>query len=146
MPLVILPSGYEHVRDPCLGCRLMVEDAPSPQQSCKALCREGPWETQRGLFEKTVPGWGRIKQPPTRPGELVAEEGEVSEDWAHVGNARGQGWSVDEGAGILKGDRMSSAGGGGGSGRRICQHHLSGSRAQSGVCCPLSRGTHSQTE
>lgn len=64
MPLVILPLGYEHVRDPCLGCRLMVEDAPSPQQSCKALCREGPWETQRGLFEKTVPGWGRIKQPP----------------------------------------------------------------------------------
>ena len=61
-----------------------------------------------------------FKSPPARPGELVAEEGEVSEDWACVGNGRGQGRNVDEGAGILKGDRMSSAGGGEGSGRRIC--------------------------
>lgn len=121
MPLVILPSGCEHPRDPCLGCRLMVEDPPSPEQSCEALCRGGPWETRRGLFYKTAPGWGRIKQPPpTRPGELVAEEGEVSEDWARVGKGRGQGRSVDEGAGMLKGDRMSSAGGGRGRGRHIC--------------------------
>ena len=98
------------------------------------------------MFEKTAPGWGRIKQLPARPGELVAEEGEVSEDWACVGNGRGQGRTVAEGAGILKGDRMSSAGGGGGAGGASAQHHLSGSRAQSGVCGPLSRGTHSQTE
>lgn len=78
------------------------------------------------MFEKTAPGWGRIKQLPARPGELVAEEGEVSEDWACVGNGRGQGRTVAEGAGILKGDRMSSAGGGGGAGGASAQHHLSG--------------------
>lgn len=60
-----------------------------------------------------------IKQPPTRPGELVAEEGEVSEDWVRVGNARARAGVWMRVQGILKGDRMSSAGGEGGTGRHL---------------------------